>query len=167
MFTLPSPGDPDYYAAMVMMRILRDRVFEEVRTKRNLSYAPAAGMLNGFANAGMIYVTAVTPDSAVKVMLGELTKMQKEPVSAKDLKDRITLFLTAYNLQRETNESQAQFLAFHEIAGLGWEATARFVERTRKVSAADIQKVAAKYFHNLQFVVIGDPKLIDRTVYAY
>jgi zinc protease len=167
MFTLPSPGDPDFYAAMVMMSILRDRVFEEVRTKRNLSYAPAAGMLNRFANAGIIYVTAVNPDSAVKVMLGELTKMQKEPVSAKDLKDRITLFLTMYNLQRETNESQAQFLAFHEVAGLGWEAAAHFVERTRQVTAVDIQKVAAKYFHNLQFVIIGNPTLVNRTVYAY
>lgn len=166
-FSLPSQKDPEFHAMMVMMNILRDRVWEEVRTKRNLSYAPSAGQLNRFANGGIIYVTAVNPDSAVKVMHRELKRMQDEPVSAKELKDRITLFLTGFSLQRETNESQAQFLAFNELAGVGWEAAGQFVEKTRAVTAGEIQKVAGKYFHNLQSVIIGDPKLIDRKAYAF
>jgi zinc protease len=166
-FAMPGPSDPDFHTTLVMMNILATRVWEEVRTKRNLSYAPSAGLANRFANQGFIYVTAVNPDSAVKVMIGELKKIQEEPVSAKDLKDRIAMFLTRYNLTLETNESQGGFLAFHELSGMGWQAAAQFVDRARKVTAADIQRVAKKYFHNMQSTVIGDPKLIDKAVYEF
>jgi len=166
-FTMPGPSDPEFYATLVMMNILSTRVWEEVRTKRNLSYAPSARIENRFANQGYIYVTAVNPDSAVRVMLGELKKLQNEPVSAKDLKDRITMFLTSYYLTRETNESQGEFLAFHELAGMGWQAAAQFIDRVRGVTAADIQRVAKKYFHNMQTTVIGDPKLINKEVYSF
>jgi zinc protease len=166
-FTVPSPSEPDFHATLVMMNILSTRVWEEVRTKRNLSYAPSAGLANRFANRGNIYVSAVNPDSAVKVMLGELKKLQNEPVSAKDLKDRITMFLTGYYLARETNESQGEFLAFHELAGMGWQAATQFIERVRSVTAADIQRVAKKCFRNMQTVIIGDPKLINKEVYTF
>lgn len=166
-FSMPGPADPEYHAAMVMMNILTTRIFEEVRTKRNLSYAPSAGMAARLANQGFIYVTSVNPDSAVKVMLSELKKIQDDPVSAKDLRDRIAIFLTGYNLSRETNESQGEFLAFHEMAGMGWQAAAQFVDRVRSVTAADIQEVAKKYFHNMQTTVLGDTKLIDKKVYEF
>jgi zinc protease len=166
-FAMPGPADPDFHTTLVMMNILATRVWEEVRTKRNLSYAPSAGLANRFANQGFIYVTAVDPDSAVKVMIGELKKMQEEPVSEKDLKDRITMFLTRYYLALETNESQGEFLAFHELSGMGWQAAAQFIDRARKVTAADIQRVAKKYFHNMQSTVIGDPKLINKGVYEF
>ena len=109
----------------------------------------------------------VLPDSAVKVMLAELKRLQNEPVSTKDLKDRIAMFLTRYNRDRETNESQGQFLAFHELAGMGWQAAPQFIDRVRGVTAVDIQKVAKKYFHNMQTTVIGDPKVITKEVYTF
>ncbi len=166
-FGLPGPSDSEYYTTLVMMNILSTRVWEEVRTKRNLSYAPGAGQANRFANQGFLYVSTVHPDSAVKVMLGELRKLQNEPVSAKDLKDRITMFLTRYNLTLETNESQGRALAFYELAGKGWKEAAQLVDRLRSVSAADIQSVAKKYFHNMQTTMIGDPKLIHKEVYTF
>jgi hypothetical protein len=52
-------------------------------------------------------------------MLGEVKRLQNEPVPVKDLKDRITMFLTGYSLARETNESQGDFLAFYELSGAG------------------------------------------------
>jgi zinc protease len=152
---------------MVMMNVLRTRIWEEVRTKRNLSYAPTAGVVNSFANEGFVYVSSVLPDSAMKVMIGELKKMQSDPVSAKDLKDRITMFLTGYYTQRETNASQGQYLAFHELSGFGWRAAEEFVNRVRRVTAADIQDIAKGYFRNLQSVVIGDPKLVTEKAFQF
>ena len=98
-FSAPSQSDADFYAMRVTMDILQWRLFEEVRTKRNLSYAPAAGFDNQLANRGFIYVTAVKADTTIKVMLGEMKKLETEPVSAKDLKNRIALFLTNYYLR--------------------------------------------------------------------
>ncbi len=42
VFDAPGLDNPDYYAMRVAMTILRDRIFEEVRVKRQLSYAPNA-----------------------------------------------------------------------------------------------------------------------------
>ncbi|MEW6510136.1 MAG: pitrilysin family protein [Bacteroidota bacterium] len=166
LFSGPAPRDPDYYSMTVGMNILGWRIWEEVRTKRNLSYAPRAAFSNQFANFGLLYVTAVQPDTTVKVMLAEAKKITQEPVSAKDMKDRVTLFLTQYYLRNETNAAQAQFLAFNELSGLGWEEGDRFIENVRKVTAADVQRVAAKYIRNIQFVVLGNPKLIDEKAFA-
>jgi len=59
------------------------------------------------------------------------------------------------------------FVALHELAGLGWQAAAKFIDRVRKVSAADIQRVAKTYFHSMQTTVIGDPQLIKKEVYTF
>lgn len=165
-FSAPNQADPDFSSMMVAMDILQWRLFEEVRTKRNLSYAPAARFESQLANRGFIYVTAVKPDTTIKVMLGELKKLQAEPVSAKDLKNRIALFLTGYYMRNETNSSQISFLAGYEISGLGWQAGDKFIENIKNVTTADVMRVANKYFHNLQFVVIGNPKLIDEKLFT-
>ncbi|MBN2029254.1 insulinase family protein [bacterium] len=165
-FSAPGLSDPDFYPMRMAMNILAWRVFEEVRTKRNLSYAPSAFFSNEFANRAGIYVTTVYPDTTVKVMLAELKKMQEEPVSAKDLNDRIAMYLTQYYLNNETNAAQAQFLARFELSGLGWEAGEGFVENLRNVTAEDVQRVANRYFRNIQFVYLGDLDLIDEDVYT-
>ena len=165
-FAAPGPDDPDFYPMTVAMNILGTRVWEEVRTKRNLSYAPGAGFSNQFANYGVLYVTAVQPDTTIKVMLAEVKKLQQEPVSASDLHDRITIFLTQYNLRNETNAAQAQFLAFSELSGQGWQAAEKFIANVRKVTADDVRRVANKYIHNFQFVILGNPKLIEAKTFT-
>ena len=60
------------------MEILSDRLFEEVRTKRNLTYAVQAGLSQRAANYGILYVTAVDPANTLPVMLAELTSVAFE-----------------------------------------------------------------------------------------
>ena len=162
----PDLKDGDYYPMTITMSILGTRIWEEVRTKRNLSYAPQAFFSNSFANRAGIYVTAVNPDTTIKVMLAEINKIKTEPVSEKDLKDRTTMYLTRYYLGNETNAAQGQFLARYELAGLGWQASEDYVSNLRKVSVADVQRVAKKYLNNIQFVVLGNPDLIDQKVFT-
>jgi zinc protease len=164
-FSAPSIRDADYYPMSMAMSILQQREFEEVRTKRNLSYAPSAYYQNQFANCANIYVTAVKPDTTIKVMLGEAKRLQTELISPKELRDKITVFLTTYYLQTETNAAQASFLARYELAGLGWQASEMFVDNMKKVTPEDVERVAQKYIKDIQFVVIGDPAKIDEKVF--
>jgi zinc protease len=165
-FSAPSIRDADYYPMSMAMSMLQQREFEEVRTKRNLSYAPAAFFQNQFSNCANIYVTAVQPDTTIKVMLGEVKRLQSELISAKELRDKITDFLTTYYLQNETNAAQASFLARYELAGLGWQASEQFVDNMKKVTPDDVERVAQKYIKDIQFVVIGDPAKIDQKVFT-
>lgn len=165
-FSVPGQSDPDYYAMRVAISVLGDRLFEEVRTKRNLSYAPRAGIGDQMVNRAFIYVTTVQPDTTIKVMFAELKKLQTEPLSEKMLKDRVALLLTGYYMENETNSNQAGFLGHCEIVGKGWKTAESFMENIKRVTAADIQRVANKYFRNIQMVVIGDPKVIDKKIFT-
>ena len=159
-FSTPSPGHPDYAPLRVAADILSDRLFEEIRTKRNLSYAVFSGVSQRRANYGLLYVTAVEPDTTVRVMLSEVERLKTEPISAERLQESINVFTTQYWLGQETNMGQATALGTFELVGGGWEGAERFVERVNEVTPADIQRVSETYFTNLRFAVIGDPAKI-------
>jgi zinc protease len=165
-FAAPSRRDADYYAMRTAVAILQDRVFEEVRTKRNLSYAPEARLEDLFANHGKLYVTTVAPDSTIKIMLAEVKRLQDRLLDPEGLRERINLSLTSYYLENETNAAQAAFLARFELAGLGWRASEKFVKNRQKVAPEQVRHAAQKYMNNFQFVVIGDPAKIDQKLFT-
>jgi predicted Zn-dependent peptidase len=166
-YSAPARGTEEGYTMLIANSILRDRVFEEVRTKRSLSYAPSTRYANNFSNYGGIYVTAVDPDTTIEVMVNELQKMKDELIPEKDLNNKIRQFLTFYYLGQETNQTQANSLAVVELSGIGYKEIDNFIEHVNKVSAADIQSVAQKYMKNLQFVLIGSPEMLDVNTYMY
>src|SRR5882724_8309726 len=165
LFTAPSITSPDIYPMRVASSLLRDRVFEEVRVKRNLSYAPDAFLRNQAANIGGIYVTAVDANQAVRVMLNEITRLQREPVSKDDINSVIAQFLTTYYIGQETNAAQVAELAQYELIGGGWRNSLAFLEKLRAVTPADVQRVSQKYMRNIRFVVLGNPKQIDKDAF--
>jgi len=165
LFTAPSITSPDIYPMYVASSLLRDRVFEEVRVKRNLSYAPDAFLRTQAANIGGIYVTAVDANQAVRVMLNEMTRLQREPIGKDDITAVIAQFLTTYYIGQETNAAQAAGLAQYELIGGGWRNSLLFLEKLQSVTPADVQRVAQKYMHNIRFVVLGNPAAVDKTVF--
>lgn len=161
IFGAPPPGTPDFYAMRVATTILRDRVFEEVRTKRNLSYAPDAFLSSQGTNTGGIYFTAVDANQTVQIMLGEIARMQREDVPASLIRSTGQGVLTSSFLEQETNSAQAGTLAMHELIGGGWRQADLVLERVRAVTPDDVRRVANRYMRNLQFVVLGNPRSID------
>jgi len=146
--------------------LLRDRVFEEVRVKRNLSYAPDAFLRTQAANVGGLYVTAVDANQSIRVMLSEIARLQNEPVGADDIHAVIAQYLTTYYLGQETNAAQAGELAQYELIGGGWRNSVDFLEKLTAVTPADIQRVSQKYMKNIRFVVLGNPRSIDTGVFT-
>jgi zinc protease len=166
LFTAPSLTSPDIYAMRIASSLLRDRVFEEVRVKRNLSYAPDAFLRTQAANVGGLYVTAVDANQSIRLMLSEITRLQTEPVSGDDIHAVVAQYLTTYYLGQETNAAQAGELAQYELIGGGWRNSVDFLERLTAVTPADIQRVALKYMKNIRFVVLGNPRSVDTGVFT-
>ena len=160
-FAAPSLRDPDYYAMRTAITILQQNVFQEVRVRRNLSYAPDADLASMAANTGSISVSSVNPNEAVQAMLGEIQKLQRGEVDQESINQMSGFFLTTHYLKQETNAAQAGELAQYELNGGGWRNSLEFLDRIRKVKAADVQTVANKYMRNLRFTVVGDPKLVN------
>ncbi len=165
VFDAPAINNPDFYAMRVATAILRDRVFEEVRVKRNLSYAPNADMGERASNTGNIYVTAVDANQAVRLMLNEINNLKTTPVDNSDITGVSGQFLTQYFLGEETNAAQAAGLARYELMGGGWRNEFEYLNRVKQVKPIEIQNVAKKYMRNLRFIVVGNPASIDRSVF--
>jgi zinc protease len=166
LFTAPPLTATDIYPMQVASSILRDRVFEEVRVKRNLSYAPSAFLNSQGANVGGIYVTAVDANQAVHLMLDEIKRLQTQPIDQLDITGVVSQYLTTYYLGQETNSAQAGNLAEYELIGGGWKNSFDTIARLRAVTPADVQRVSQKYMRNLRFVVIGDPKKVDKAIFT-
>jgi zinc protease len=166
VFAAPPLTSNDIYPMRVASSILQSRVYTEVRVRRNLSYAPDAFLSSQGANTGGIYVTAVDANQAVSVMLREIARLQTQEISPDEIKATAQQFLTRYYMGQETNAAQAGELAQYELIGGGWRNSAVFIDRLRAVTPADVKRAANTYMRNLQFVVIGDPRQIDKGVFA-
>lgn len=162
----PNLASPDFYPFMVATRILRNRLWEEVRTKRNLAYAVSSGYSQRATNYGYIWFASASPDTTLRVIHDEIRKLQREPVGEKDLGDQISLFITDYFERLETAASQNDFLARYEIIGNGWEETERFVSKLRKVKPKDVQRVAKQYMMHYHHGVVGDSTKVDRGLFT-
>lgn len=165
IFSAPPLTSTDIYPMMVASSILRDRVFQEVRVKRNLSYAPNAFLGTQAANIGGIYVTAVDTNQAVGVMLDEIRRLQSQPIDDDDINGVISQYLTTYYMGQETNAAQAANLAEYELIGGGWRNSFELITRLHAVTPAEVQRVAQKYMHNMRFVVLGNPKSVDTKIF--
>jgi predicted Zn-dependent peptidase len=162
VYAAPPITSPDIYPIRVATNVLRNRVFQEVRVNRSLSYAPDAFLSEQGANVGGIYVTAVDANQAVQVMLDEVGKLQAQEISTDELKAITQSFLTTHYLDQETNAAQAGALARDELIGGGWRSSANLLERLRAVTPQDVRRVANTYMRNFQFVVLGNPSKIDQ-----
>jgi predicted Zn-dependent peptidase len=163
-FPGPSWRDPDFVVARIAMGVLRFREFQEVRTKRNLSYAPDAFFASGGIPRGGLYVTAVDPTATMKVMLDEARKLRTQPVPESELAGGKSVWLTDYLVRNEATDGQAAALAHAQLLGGDWRLERTLPARARAVTSAQVQAFANKYLGRLQTVVLGDPSKVDRAL---
>lgn len=164
-FAAPPLGHPDYYAMRTAITILQTAVFQEVRVKRNLSYAPDAELHSFASNTGAISVSSVNANESVRIMLGEIKKLREQPIDEETIAQMAGFFLTTHFLKQETNAAQAGELAQYELIGGGWRNSLEFLDRMRKVKPAEVQAAANKYMRNLRFTMVGNPADVDKSVF--
>ncbi len=165
MFAGPAWTDPDFPAMRLGMGLLGQRVFDEVRTKRNLSYSPQAYFNSGFgAPFGVLYVTAVDPNTTMQVMYDQTRRLQTELIPAKELDGTKAVFVSAYVQDHETADGQAYDLGDALLLGGDWHLAKAFLERLRATTPEDVRRVAVKWIANTQTAIVGDPAKLDPKV---
>jgi zinc protease len=160
----PAATDPDYMALRVATAVLSGRLFTEVRSRRNLSYAVEAPFLERADAVGGLYVTTVDPSQVLRIMRKELTTLQTESVDPVGLKRLEQQFITEYYLKNETNADQANVLARAELYQGDFRAADRFMEGLRRVTPEDVRRVARQYLKNFRFAYVGDANKLDRAL---
>jgi zinc protease len=160
----PSATDPDYTALRVATAVLSGRLFTEVRSRRNLSYAVEAPFMERANAVGGLYVTTVDPNQVLRLMRQELTTLQTESVDPIGLKRLEQQFITEYYLKNETNADQANVLARAELYQGDFRAADRFMEGLRRVTPEDVRRVARQYLKDFRFAYVGDASKLDKSL---
>jgi zinc protease len=163
----PGPGwrDADFAVGLVAMHHLGWREFEEVRTKRNLSYAPGAWLqVSTGVPVGALYVTAVDPNTTLKVMYDEAHKLQQAPVDDHTLTGAKSTFLSGLLMKSESMDGQANLLANAQLYAGDWHRVRDLPGMVRAVTPAQVQDFAKKYIGKAQVELVGDPGKVDPAV---
>jgi zinc protease len=151
----------------VAINALSWRLWQEVRTKRNLTYAVQASINTNFAQPfGLMSVSAVDPNTAMKVMLDEVKRLRDEPMADAEIAGFKSVFLTDYLSAHETPFYQVASLADAQAYGNDWRIARSVPDKVRAVGAADIQAYAKKYLVHMQAAVVGDPGKIDSALFT-
>lgn len=158
----PTWREPDYYVAWAAMATLGARVLEEVRTKRNLSYAPDAYLDRGMLPFAALYVTAVDPKQTMAVMLDEVTRIRDQAVPADELARTKATMLTDFYIGQQSLIGQAWLLGDAQMFAGDWHRARTLLDEVKAVTADQIQTWAKAHLTHWKTVVIGDPTKIDK-----
>jgi zinc protease len=156
--------DPDYFSFAVTSYILgggsTGRLYTRVREQGGLAYSVGSYLSPG-KYASSFGVSSQTRTAEVPKVLDavreELTRMMKEPVGDHELELAKAYLAGSFPLRLNTSRRVADFLVAIEEQGLGLDYADRYVAEVRKVTAADVQRVAQRFFDPSAFsrVIVG------------
>ena len=151
---VPADGDPDAYPMHIAAKILSDG--QSSRIYRRLVYDEQLAVA-AFGDAKIIEdpnlftaIAVVQPgrptEAAAAALISELEKMRAEPVTAAELDRAKRQFARDYILGRETVQQKAGVLAHAAVIHDDLATADGEFELFMNVTAADVQRVAKKYF---------------------
>jgi len=166
VFAAPSLDSPDYFAMRVAMSILQTLIYQEVRGRLQLSYAPDAEMDSFAANTANISVSTTDPNRATAAMLEQIKFLKERQLNQEVIEEIASFFLTRHYMGQETSAAQVGELAKYELIGGGWRRSFEFLNGVRAVTGGDIQRVSDKYMKNIRFAYVGNTSAIDRSIFV-
>ena len=124
------------------------RLYQEVREKQGVvhhadawTYSPGGSGL--FGMSAMVDADKFT--AARDALLAEIEKMKASPVSADELLKAEKQFISGLLSARKTMQGQAQDLGGSWLAANDLNFSARYLEAIKRVTPADLQRVARTY----------------------
>ena len=162
-----SQTDPDYFPLSVASYVLgggsASRLYARVRDEAGLAYSVYSWVAP--ARYGSSFVVSaqtrtVEAPKVVGMIREELARMAREPVAQRELALAKQYLIGSFPLRLDTSGKVADFLVAVEDRGLGLDYADRYRERIARVTAQDVQRVAAKYFPPAAFslVIVGEVK---------
>jgi len=155
----------DYYPLVLANSVLgagsNGRLFEEVRTKRALSYGSYSAF-GSRADAAILTASAQTKnesaDEVAKVILDELGKLGTSPAEAEALQKRRLFLGGQYTRNLETSGGFNNIVAGLILQGLEPGEAARYAERLASVSPEAAAEVARRLVtpERASLVVVGN-----------
>lgn len=154
--------DEGVYMDMAM-DILYDRYFVELRTKRSLSYAPAAGYNRNAASNpySFVYISTLDPKKSIDVMVEIMDSVKRSGFTDKELKDKRQSYLTNYYQKMETSAAQSNALERAEATG-SWKLDESFSTKVNAATLKQINFVFNKYTQAIRWTYLGKKDAVSK-----
>ena len=164
--------NPDYYALSVFNEAFgggfSSRLFNDIRTKRGLAYGVGGGVGTNFGHPGMIQIAMGTKSQstvdAIQAIYEDIDKIAKEPFTDADIQQAKDDILNAFVFRLDSPDKILSERMVYEYYGYPADWLDKYETEVKKVTAADVNRVAAKYLHKdqLAVLVVGNTKEFDK-----
>ncbi len=160
-------GHSDRPALDVLINVLGGhggRLFRELRDKESFAYTVSPIISYG-CESGIVgaYIACAPAKSelALKRLLEEIQKIVDHPPEAIELKRSVNYIVGSHAMGLQKCDSQASTMALMELYGYGFDDFKSYPDRIKKVTAAEVQKVAKKVFTDKAYraVIVGPSQI--------
>lgn len=155
-YHVPESANPDYYPLRVLEKVLFDgqssRLYQRLVDKDQLTLNVQGGLGFGFSfDPALFEITAqpkdgVAPEAVEKVIYEELEKVKTAPITDKELEKAKNILLADFYRSMKTINGKANTLGSYEVFFGDYKKMFTAADDFNKVTQADVQRVAQKYF---------------------
>ncbi len=142
------------------------RLNRRIRVKMGLTYGIFGGIFPQYLYPGQVFFGTFTKTEstleAVNAIFDEISTIQKNLVSEKELQDAKDYFLNSHVFNYSTPEKILQRSLSNEFYGEDEEADKKFIEDVKKVTAQDVLSAAQTYLHpdKMAILLVGNEEKI-------
>jgi zinc protease len=165
-------NNPDYYAISVFNEAFgggfASRLFNDIRTKRGLAYNVGGGIGANFGHPGVLQFVMGTKSQStiesVQALFKDIDNLAKEPITEQEIKNAEDAILNAFIFRLDTPDKVLGERMTYEFYGYPADWLDKYPAEIQKITAADVNRVAAKYVHRdqLAVLVVGNTKEFDK-----
>jgi zinc protease len=164
--------NPDYYAISVFNEAFgggfSSRLFNDIRTKRGLAYNVGGGIGTNFGHPGILQVAMSTKSQttieSIQAVNEDIDDLTKHPITDDEINRAKDAILNAFIFRLDSPDKILAERVTYEYYGYPPDWLDKYQTEIKKVTAADVNRVAAKYLHSNQLavLVVGNTKEFDK-----
>jgi zinc protease len=165
-------NNPDYYAIAVFNEAFgggySSRLFNDIRTKRGLAYSVGGGIGTNFGHPGIeqfvIGTKSQSTIESIQALDEDIDNLTKQPITDDEIKQAKDAILNAFIFRLDSPDKVLSERLAYEFYGYPADWLDKYPAEIHKVTAADVNRVAAKYVHRdqLAVLVVGNTKEFDK-----
>jgi zinc protease len=164
--------NPDYYALSVFNEAFgggfSSRLFNDIRTKRGLAYSVGGGVGSNFGHPGILQVAIGTKSAstieAIQAATEDIADLSRKPITEDEIQRAKDAILNAFIFRLDSPDKILGERMTYEYYGYPADWLDKYEAEIKKVTAADVNRVATKYMHRDQMavLVVGNDKEFDK-----
>lgn len=165
-------ANPDYYAISVFNEAFgggfSSRLFNDIRTKRGLAYGVGGGVGTNFGHPGVLQISIGTKSQStiesIQAADENISGLSTNPITDDEVQKAKDAILNAFIFRLDSPDKILAERMTYEFYGYPADWLDKYQAEIKKITAADVNRVAAKYLHKdqLAVLVVGNTKEFDK-----